>query len=308
MSDRSVHGRPMPPRQAGRRPTGGATVRRTRPVRRASAGLSPVRAGAILVMLLALATVYGVANSSAFAFRHLRLDGATVTDSAAVDEALAIPPGTNLFALQTAPMERALRDLPTVEAASVTVGLPDTLVVHLEEREAILVWRIGERRYLVDPDGHLFALAGDHPPASVERLPVVVDERAASAGLSVGSTLGAVDLDAATRLGSLVPGDVGSQGARLETHVTDGSGFVVIGRPSGWRAVFGFYTASLRTPDLIPGQVRLLRSLLIGREPMVDRVILASETDGTYTTRSSPSPATSGKPSTTPSAEPSAKP
>ena len=64
----------------------------------------------------------------------------------------------------------------------------------------------------------------------------------------------------------------------------------MIGRPSGWRAVFGFYTASLRTPELVPGQVRLLRSLLIGREAMVDRVILASETDGTYTTRSSPSP------------------
>ena len=52
--------------------------------------------------------------------------------------------------------------------------------------------------------------------------------------------------------------------------------------------MFGFYTLSLRTPELIPGQVRLLRSLLIGREPLLDRVILASETDGTYTTRSSP--------------------
>ena len=142
MSDRSMSGRPMPPRPSGRRPTAGATVRRTRPVRRASAGLSPVRAGAILVALVALAAVYGVANSSAFTFRHLRLEGATLTDTSAVDEALAIPPGTNLFALQTAPMERALRDLPTVETASVTVGLPDTLVVHLEEREAILVWRI----------------------------------------------------------------------------------------------------------------------------------------------------------------------
>jgi hypothetical protein len=260
------------------------------------------------VALVALAAMYGVANSSAFTFRHLRLEGATLTDTAAVDEALAIPSGTNLFALQTAPMERALRDLPTVETASVTVGLPDTLVVHLEEREAILVWRIGERRYLVDPDGHLFALAGEHPPASVERPPVVIDERAASAGLSVGATLGPVDRDAATRLGSLVPGDVGSQGARLEVHVTDPSGFVVIGRPSGWRAVFGFYTASLRTPELVPGQVRLLRSLLIGREPMVDRVILASESDGTYTTRSSPSPASSAKPSTTPSAAPSTSP
>ena len=53
--------------------------------------------------------------------------------------------------------------------------------------------------------------------------------------------------------------------------------------------MFGFYTPSLRTPELVPGQVRLLRSLLIGREPLVDRVILASETDGTYTVEADPS-------------------
>ena len=64
--------------------------------------------------------------------------------------------------------------------------------------------------------------------------------------------------------------------------MTDENGFVVETRPKGWSAVFGFYTPSLRTTELIPGQVRLLRSLLVGREPLVDRVILASETDGTY--------------------------
>jgi len=46
----------------------------------------------------------------------------------------------------------------------------------------------------------------------------------------------------------------------------------------------------LRTPELIPGQVRLLRSLLVGREPLVERVILASETDGTYIPKATPLP------------------
>ena len=59
--------------------------------------------------------------------------------------------------------------------------------------------------------------------------------------------------------------------------------------------MFGFYTPSLRTTELIPGQVRLLRSLLIGREPLLERIILASETDGTYTTRS-PAPGPSATP------------
>jgi hypothetical protein len=56
--------------------------------------------------------------------------------------------------------------------------------------------------------------------------------------------------------------------------------------------VFGFYTPSLRTTELIPGQVRLLRSLLTGREQTVERVILASETDGTYVPKATPKPST----------------
>ncbi len=106
----------------------------------------------------------------------------------------------------------------------------------------------------------------------------------------MGRSLDAVDLDAARRLASLVPADVGSEADRLDVVVNDPSGFIVVGQPVGWRAVFGFYTASLRTTELIPGQVRLLRSLLIGREQLVERVILASETDGTYVPRPTPEP------------------
>jgi hypothetical protein len=48
--------------------------------------------------------------------------------------------------------------------------------------------------------------------------------------------------------------------------------------------------------------VRLLRSLLIGREPLVERVILASETDGTYIPKATPlpSPKATGHPSASP--------
>ena len=54
--------------------------------------------------------------------------------------------------------------------------------------------------------------------------------------------------------------------------------------------------AAKRTPELIPGQVRLLRSLLIGREPTLDKVILASETDGTYTVKPTPRPSATPAP------------
>jgi hypothetical protein len=118
----------------------------------------------------------------------------------------------------------------------------------------------------------------------------MTDARAASAAFAVGGRLDPLDLDAATRLGSIKPADVGSAAARLAVMVTDENGFVVKAMPAGWSAVFGFYTPSLRRPDLIAGQVRLLHSLLEGREPAVDRVILASDTSGTFIPRPSPTP------------------
>lgn len=252
----------------------------------------------MLAMLLCAAAIYGVANSSAFAYAELELEGATFTDRGDVLAALDTAQGENLFILSTRPLAAALAEIPTVRDASVSVRLPDTLVVRLEEREAILVWKVGDLRFLVDGDGTLFARVGDDAAAAAKALPVIDDRRSIASALSVGRPIDPVDLDAATRLASLVPSDVGSSAESLTVQVTDQSGFVVRAEPTGWAAVFGYYTPSLRTPELIPGQVRLLRSLLIGREHLIERVVLASETDGTYIPR--PTPKATPKPSATP--------
>jgi POTRA domain, FtsQ-type len=251
-------------------------------------------------MLASAAAIYGVGASSAFVYARLQVDGLGFTDAAAVEAALADVRGHNLFGLSTGPLEASLETLSTVESARVDVALPGTLVVTLEERRPVLIWQVGARRYLADPDGALFALLGADPPPGAAGLPVVDDRRAASAGLSVDRRLDDVDIDAATRLASLVPADVGSSAVSLAVVVTDANGFSLETRPAGWSAVFGFYTPSLRTTELIPDQVRLLRSLLIGREQLVDKVILASGTDGTYTPRATPRPTKSAKPSTAP--------
>lgn len=283
-------------RPVGRRPIAGASLRRTRTVRRASAGLTPVRAGAMLALLLSGAAIYGVANSTAFQVGRVELEGATYTAAADVEAALAEVRGANLFQLQAAPLASAIAELDTVRAASIHLRLPDTLVVDLEEREPILVWRAGSRSYLVDAEGQLFARLGDVPPEGAAELPVIDDRRAASAGLAIGRSISTTDLDAATRLASLVPGDVGSTAPQLVVIVSDANGFVVEPRPADWTAVFGYYTPNLRTTDLIPGQVRLLRSLLLGREGLIRRIVLASETDGTYVPKPTPEPMTTPEP------------
>jgi cell division septal protein FtsQ len=281
---------------AARRTRPPVPVRRTRPVRRASARLTVARAGAALAMLASVGAIYGVGASPAFDYAALRVEGATYTESSAAEAAIAGARGENLFRLSTEPLEVALEALPTVEQASVAVQLPDTLVVSLRERVPVLAWRVGARLYLADSTGLLFGRLGDDPPEEAAGLAVIDDRRAASAGLSVGLRLTPEDIDAATRLASIVPGDVGSEARTLTVRVTDENGFVVRASPQGWMAIFGFYTPSLRTPAIIPGQVRLLRSLLIGREPLVARVVLATETDGTYTPRATPRPNPSASP------------
>jgi len=94
--------------------------------------------------------------------------------------------------------------------------------------------------------------------------------------------------------------DVGSAAASLRITVTDGDGFVMRASPPAWTAVFGFYTPTLRPPDLIPGQVRLLNDLLAQGETKVTRVVLATGNGGTYQPRPSASgtarPSASAKP------------
>lgn len=260
-------------------------ARRTRPVRRASARLSPIRAGAALAMLASAGAIYGVAASSAFAVNQLDVEGLRYSDAGEVRARLDAATGANLFALETDPLEARLLELPTIATASVAGRLPGTLEVRVVERVPVLVWQVGERRLLADAGGKLFAELGGAVSADAASLPVVVDERADSAGLVVGAMLDPIDRDAATRLGSLRPSDVGSAAPGLGIRVTDEHGFIVRASPSGWLAIFGFYTPSLRTPDMIPGQVRLLRSLLLEQgERNVARIVLASEEAGTFTT------------------------
>jgi cell division septal protein FtsQ len=278
----------------GARP--GGAVRRTKPIRRASAGLTPTRAGALLALLAAVAGLYGAASSDAFAARRTEISGATWTTDDALRAAMAIPPGQNLFVLRTRQLEDHLAQIPAVLTATVTAALPDEVRVTIQEREPLLAWKVGERRFLVDQSGLLFAELGDAPPPGAASLPVIDDRRASGAVLAVGSSLDSVSLDAALRIGSLTPADVGSAAQRLDIAVDDTDGFTVRGQPVGWTAIFGFYTPTLRPTDLIPGQVRLLRSLILGREDTVLRVILADDRSGTYMPRPTPVPSKSPTP------------
>ena len=148
------------------------------------------------------------------------------------------------------------------------------------------MWQVGGQRFLVDQDGYVFmALAGGDARPGLDKLLVVDDSRADSAALAVGATIDPIDFDAATRLGELSPQKITSGASSLGLSVDDKNGFVMTAQPFGWQGVFGFYTPTLRPPDLIPAQVQVLSGLLPGREKTLARIILASDRSGTYTTK-----------------------
>jgi hypothetical protein len=237
-----------------------------------------------------------VTGPTAFGLSRTELPALTWTDQQVVRDALGLAEGDNVFRLDTAPLEAALGGLPAVAAADVSVRLPEAaVVVRIEERRPVLAWQVGDRRYLADRDGVIFASV-DSTATLPAGIALVEDRRLGSVNqLAVGGRLDAVDLDVATRLGSLKPTDVGSAAERLSVAATEGDGWVVTAR-GGWTAVFGFYSPATRATDLIPGQVRLLRSLLDGREPTVERIILASVDDGTYVLKPTPRPSPTPRP------------
>ncbi|HLX35983.1 MAG TPA: FtsQ-type POTRA domain-containing protein [Candidatus Limnocylindrales bacterium] len=296
MTGRTDRRRVRADRSSGRRSSGGRSSGtpglRWRPLRALGSPrlLTPARAGGLLGMLAAGLLLKLVTGTAPFGLARIDQPTLQWTASDAVLAAVAVPLGSNVFEVDTAPIEASLRRLPTVADASVTVSLPSTLMVRVTERTPILVWRVGDSRFLVDAAGVLFASA-DPGSAGAASLPTVIDDRTMSATLlAVGGTLDPVDLDVATRLASLVPADIGSAASHLAVHVDDESGFTIRGASEHWTAIFGWYSTTLRSPDIIPSQVQLLRSLLSGREDTIDQVILAGATTGTYTVRATPKP------------------
>ena len=285
------------PARGGRGGRGGSQFRsgsRFRGMSLTRAGLGrlfrPARAAGLLGMLACGFALTFATGPSAFGLSRTELPKLTWTSEQAMHDALSLPVGGNVFRLDTAPLVAALRALPGVVDASITVELPDAAVlVHVEERIPVLAWQVGHSRYIADRDGVIFAaLAGD--AALPSGIAVIEDRRVdPEHALAIGARIDPVELDVATRLGSLTPAQVGSAASSLRVAITERDGFTVIAQ-GGWTAVFGFYSPATRPADMIPGQVRLLRSLLEGREAALARIILASETDGTYVPRATPKP------------------
>ncbi|HEV2006269.1 MAG TPA: FtsQ-type POTRA domain-containing protein, partial [Candidatus Limnocylindrales bacterium] len=141
--------------------------------------ISPVRAAGLLGMLVAGVGLKLLTGAATFGLTEIDRPTLRWTAPDTILASVQVPEGTNLFQIQTAPIEARLAALPAVAAARVSVALPHALTITISERVPILVWQVGDNRYLADKAGVLFA-AVDATAAGAAHVPTVVDRRAAA--------------------------------------------------------------------------------------------------------------------------------
>ena len=302
-------------RRAGVSPVGGSLNRRSGEEPGASSGrsarLTPGAAtqlrrlalGALLLASFLLPPV--AARASLTTVGQVSVIGTTLLDPEAVIAAANIPIGSSLLGVNLREAEEAVAALPLVAAVRVSAGLPDGIQIRVREKSLLLRWQIGDRIYAVSESGELLGETASlnlapSAAAALAAAPLLYDDRTTSPLPTVGQ-LTATELDVITRLASLTPEDLGTAATTLTLRLLSDFGFVVeaTGPSIEWSAVFGIYSATIRPTSMIPGQVRLLRSLLAGRETRIGWVILADDQAGTYTAKGvrPPSPSVSPNPS-----------
>lgn len=273
---------------------------------------------AVLVLMIGAALAPpALAASDTFKITSLRLVGLGLLEEGAVRENSGVVLGDGLLTSDPRRIELMLDAIPFVASSRVRLGLPGEIRAEIREERPLLRWSSGGSIFLLSGGGELLGLANSPLLSSAGRttlnqLPLITDLRGGTPPLP-GALISRLDLDIATRLASLTLADFASDATRLSIQIDPQYGFVLKGEGEGifWNAVFGVYSATIRPPEMLPGQVRLLRSLLAGRERRIGWVILADGQAGTFTEpgiRPPAPPGASAEPSTAPSTAPSGSP
>jgi len=255
--------------------------------------VSPERLIAFALIVITAGGIGWLATSRQFALAAdgVEINGVHYTDIQAVHDALDLPPNgsPNVLTLHTDRMRRALLTLPAVAAADVHVALPDRLVVDVTEKTAVVQVAHQGVTYLLDGEGIVLEARAANAPA-ISDLPLIDDQRVElGVPFEVGQQVDPTETAAMLQIGAITPALIGSSAASLNVSATDTDGFVVSPVPDSWRAIFGFYTPTLRPPTEIAQQVQCLRSLLATGEASIATIYLSPSNDhcGTYLPRPS---------------------
>lgn len=130
-----------------------------------------------------------IARSADFGFRvnDIQVTGRGRADAEAVLDAVRITKGAPILAFDADAARQRIEGLSWVRSAVVERRLPDTIFLHLVERQPAALWQNEGRFRLIDGDGTVILENGEGKIGSYGRLPIVVGPDAADelAGLFV---------------------------------------------------------------------------------------------------------------------------
>ncbi|MHB8644215.1 MAG: cell division protein FtsQ/DivIB [Thermomicrobiales bacterium] len=139
--------------------------------------------------------------------------------------------GQSVFSVDSAIVARRIAALPGVQRSDIHTEAPDTIVVRIEERQAVLVWDAGDQSYLVDAAGDVLGQPDASAPPSLPHLQAL-------AGIpmpAVGGRVSSDSIRATLALNERLPTEAGLTQAAITLDPVAG----LIVQTGTWRAVLG---------------------------------------------------------------------
>jgi cell division septal protein FtsQ len=206
----------------------------------------------LVIIPLLLAVGFGLhtlLTAPYFEVQHITIEGTRNGQIIAAVQRLHFN-GVNIFLADTSADAAHIKALPPIADASVTRALPNTLLVHVVERQPVLIWQVGTNLYSVDTGGAIIAQI-----AQADGLPVITDEHSLDQHGQPFAPGGKIDpkiIQMALQLLVQIPTASGITSFML--HDTLDYGIVLLS-PDGWQARFG-------GPDNLGNKIKELAAIV----------------------------------------------
>ncbi len=188
---------------------------------RLPAGVGALALGGLLAFVM---------TDARFAVNRVVVTGVAALPGSTVAEATGIL-GQSVFSVDSAAVARRIAALPGVQRSDIYTEAPDTIIVRIEERQAVLVWDAAGQSYLVDAAGNVLG----QPDASA---PPALPHLQALAGVPIPVAGGRVSSDpirAVLALNERLPTEAGLTQAAITLDPV--AGLVI--QTGTWHAVLG---------------------------------------------------------------------
>jgi hypothetical protein len=113
------------------------------------------------IVLLSLAVVFSFTTLSTFKISSINLRGAERLSPEAILLQLDLA-GTSIIRVEPEQIKAQIEDqFPSVKSVSVSVGLPSSVTIQVEERVPVVLWEQENSTYWIDAEGVMFPAIGE---------------------------------------------------------------------------------------------------------------------------------------------------